>query len=206
MRNWKLKIAGILILGPTLWFAISALTDTTVDEARYAQLVSARRFEGRFMMWQIKMPWYRQLSKTTGFDPVSHYQKKAEALEESLRKSGALVGVGFYSPVRFYPAQGPEAQYVKLSSSEDYVSMLCRPRDVAYWQGTFCRITNRVSWGKLRTLGGNREEIMCILPDGQTVELSDGQRWLNESIESGWMVGVCVSNRFLIALRRKPGG
>jgi len=226
VKRQKITAVCLAILTPIIWYVVVELTDKrNADEVRYDRLVSARRSEARFMLWRMK-PWYARLSKLTRFDPVSHYQKKAEALETALLSSGALVYVSFYQPtpsayqrtanlarplitatgglLYVPPAQPSEMQCVRSWSDKDEISLLCRPRDVVYWQSTYCRITNRVSWGKLRKLGGNREEIMCILPDARIVELNDGQKWLNDSIESGWLVGVCASNKFLIALRRKP--
>lgn len=226
MRNWKLKIACVVLLGPILWFAVATLTDNrSPDEVRYDQLVSARSAEGRIMWWRTK-PWFVTLSKWTGFDPASHYQKKAEVLEESLHKSGALVGVSFYKPAfsnsksvvtnsgrlvptpagpYFAPAKKSDVSFVRFWSNNDEISLVCRPSDLPHWQSAFCCITNRVSWGRLRKLGGNREEIMCQLPDGRIVELDACQQWLNESIAKGWMVGICTSNRLLLASRRRLG-
>jgi len=210
-----------------LWFVVTALTDSrSTDEIRYDKLVNARQSEARFTVWRVK-PWYGFLSKLIRFDPANYYRNKADSLEKSLIGSGALVGVGFYKPTfsdskmvitspgrlfltpagppYFTRAQNPDAPFVKFWSDKDEISLICRPSDFPYWQSAYCCITNRVSWGRLRKLGGNREEIMCQLPDGRIVELAACQQWLNESIESGWMVGVCASNRLLVASRRKLG-
>ena len=228
MKHRKLRIAGIIAGVGILVLVVGVLTDKrSTEEVRYDNLLSARRSEARYIKWRTK-PLYRQFTKLTGFEPVSHYRSKADELEQSLKKSGGLISVGFYPPnflesgvtnayrgELFYRSNGlpyfasvrnSEAQYVnRFLDSKERVFLLCRPRDVGYWQAAFCTITNRVRWGTLRKLGGNREEIMCQLPDGSIVELDACQKWLNESIASGWMVGVCSSNRLLLASRRKLG-
>lgn len=228
MKSRKLHIAGVIAGVVLLVLLIGVFTDKrTADEVRYDNLLSARRSEARFMRWRANAA-YRFLTTLTRFEPVSHYQSKADKLEQSLLKSRALVGVEFYPPSLlesgatnafagqlFWSAKGfpymaslhpTEAQYVnRFISSKDGISLICRPRDVGYWQSAFCTITNRVRWGALRKLGGNREDILCQLPNGQIVELDACQKWLNESIASGWMVGVCSSNRLLLVSRRKLG-
>ncbi len=218
MKRSKITAGCLIILGPIVWYAVVELTDKrNADEVRYDRLVSARRSEARFMLWRIK-PFYARLSKLTRFDPVTHYQKKAEALEKSLRSSGALVYVSFYQPTPaayqrttvsggvpiVTSAKPPVAQYVRSWSDKDEISLLCRPRDVIRWQSTFCRITNRVIFGKLYKLSNNRDETECLLPDGRIVDLNACHQWLNESTASGLMVGVCASNRVLIVSHRKP--
>lgn len=226
VKPHKLCIACVIAGVGLLALAISGFTDKrSTDEVRYDKLLSARRSEARHMSWRTK-PLYRFLSNLVRFDPVSHYRGKADELEKALKKSGALIFVGFYPPSfldssatnafagqlflssdgfpYFASLQNSEVQYVnRFFGSKDDISLICRPRDVRYWQSAFCTITNRVRWGTLRKLGGNQEEIMCQLPDGTIVELDACQKWLNESIESGWMVGVCSSNRMLVASRQK---
>ena len=86
-------------------------------------------------------------------------------------------------------------QFTKWSFSTDTVSTLCRPNLVAFVQSAFCcDITNRVPWGELRRLGGSREEVVCRLPDRSIVDLDACQKWLNESIADGWMVGVTLQS------------
>ncbi|MFO1513715.1 MAG: hypothetical protein U1F83_12485 [Verrucomicrobiota bacterium] len=185
--------------------------------------MSTRRLEARFMLWRVK-PWYRSLSKLIRFDLLDHYATKADLLQKSLTESGYLIGLSFYRPVSVDPTFGPRTrmllvrpgsvgyyipttqarlQYAQLWDSRYSITLICRNGDAAYWQQFFCTITNRVRWGYLRNLGGDREDIDCHLPDGEVADLDTCQKWLNESVAAGWMVGVCASNRVLIASRRK---
>jgi hypothetical protein len=229
MKHRKLRIVGVVVGIGLLLMAVNVfLDDRSEDEVRYNKLVSLRQAESRFMGWRSKPVYQFVFTKLTRFDPVSHYRGKADELERSLRKSRALVMVSFYPPsflesgatnayrrrlffasngLPYYASfQNSEAQYVYRSlHDDDGITLTCRPRDVAYWQSAFCAITNRVQWGKLYKLGGNSEEIMCQLPDGTIVDLNACHKWLNASIASGWMVGVCYSNRVILTSRRKPG-
>lgn len=226
MKRRSLQVAlaiSALALG---WWLVTALrAGRTMDEARYDQLLSARRSEARFMLWQ-RNPWFGRFSKLTGFDPVAYYRRKSDELEQTLLKSGALITVTFYQPASgdsrllierpgtllispsgfpyFASIQNSGPSLVKSSVGGEEIMAVCRPCDFRYWQSAYCCLTNRVSWGPLRKLGGNREEVFCRLPDGQVVELEACQRWLNESVAAGWMVGVCRSNDFLLASRRQP--
>lgn len=216
MKRRRITAVCLMFLVPIVWYAVVELTDKrNADEVRYDRLVSARRSEARFMLWRMR-PWYARLSKLTRFDPFNYYQDKADGLEKSLLKSGALVYVSFYNPApsasKMFPlaavpyiasAQHPKAQYVRIGSDKDEISLTCRPRDVSYWQTTFSCITNRVNYGKLYKMVGNREETECHLPDDRVVDLNTCHQWLNESIASDWMVGVCASNRILIVSRQK---
>jgi hypothetical protein len=224
MKRRKLVVTAALVLCPIAWLAISALTDKrSAEDKRFDKMTSTRRLEARFMLWRVK-PWYRSLSKLIRFDLLNHYATKADALEKSLSDSGYLMGLSFYRSasddqvigsrakmllirpgrVGYYvPTAQARVQYACRWDDKDSITMLCRARDASYWQQAFCSITNRVRWGTLRKLGGDREEIDCWLPDGKLVDLETCQQWLNESVASGWMVGVCASNRILIASRRK---
>jgi hypothetical protein len=226
MKHRKLRIVGVVVGIGLLLMAVNGFLDKrSEDEVRYDKLVSLREAENHLMGWRSK-PGYRFITKWTRFDPINHYRARADELQRSLRKSGALVVVSFYPPsflegsatnafrgqfffltngLPYYASfQNSEAQYVYRSPYRDEeITLICRPRDVVYWQSAFCAITNRVRWGTLYKLGGEREDVMCQLPDGTIVELNACQKWLNESIASGWMVGVCSSNRLLIASRRK---
>jgi hypothetical protein len=224
-------ISGSVLLAVVAGFLLRNHAD---DGGRYDQLLSARRAEARFMRWRTTA-LYRFVSRVIGYDPVSHFGKKADQLESSLCKSGVLVWLTFYAPVHprqlhvkpslisFNPGQGivympppahrrSGAQYVKCSFyNGEQISLLCRPQDVAFWQSAFCCIRTRPRWGALRNLVGNREEDSCRLPDGSIVDLDVCQKWLNESVAQGWMVGVTVQSdrsghRLLVASRRKPGG
>jgi hypothetical protein len=64
-----------------------------------------------------------------------------------------------------------------------------------------------VPWGTLRRLGGSRDDADCRLPDGSIVGLDECQKWLNESVAGGWVVGVTLQSdrpgQSLIAATRK---
>jgi hypothetical protein len=224
MKPRKLVVPAALALCAIAWFAISALTDKrSADDKCFDKMASTRRLEARFMLWRVK-PWYRSLSKLVRFDLLDHYAKKADVLQKSLTESGYLIGLSFYRPKYVdqsnvlrakvqlmrpgsvgycVPTAQAQVQYAQLWDSRDSITLICRNRDAAYWQQFFCTITNRVRWGNMRKLGGDREDIDCHLPDGEVVDLDTCQKWLNESVAAGWMVGVCASNRVLIASRRK---
>jgi len=226
MKLRKRTVVAALVLGGTTWLLVSLLTDPrSADDRRFDRLTSLRCREVRFMRWRSK-PWYRSLSKLSGFDPLAHYAHEADVLEASLQKSGYLIGVQHYRPSFVVPAVGLRArellvrpgeapfyvpaakakvQYARLWDFSDSIWLVCRKRDAAYWQQVFCAITNRVRWGKLRKLSVNNENVDCYLPDGEMVDLGACQDWLNESVAAGWMVGVCGSNGVLIASRRRPG-
>jgi hypothetical protein len=228
MKHRKLRIVGVVVGIGLLLMAVNVFLDQrSEDEVRYDKLVSARQAENRFWGWSAK-PAYKLFTRVTRLDLINHYRAKADELQRSLRKSGALVVVSFYPPsfleesatnafrgrwffatngLPYYASfQNFEPQYVYRSPfRDDEITLICRPRDVVYWQSAFGTITNRVQWGKLYKLVGNSEEIRCQLPDGTIVDLNACHKWLNASIASGWMVGVCYSNRVMLTSRRKPG-
>src|SRR5438093_5662537 len=90
-----LFVAGGLIL---LAVVAGFLTrDRNDDEGRYDQLIGALRAEARFDRWRTTAP-YRLVARVTGFDAVSHFRQKADQLESSLYKRGALTSLTFFAP------------------------------------------------------------------------------------------------------------
>lgn len=55
-------------------------------------------------------------------------------------------------------------------------------------------VGSRSAAEELRRLGGSREEVVCRLPDRSVEDLDGCQKWLNESIDEGWMVGVTLQS------------
>jgi len=98
-------------------------------------------------------------------------------------------------------------------SESEMVTLRCRPEQIASAQSAFCSITNRVRWGQLTKLWGSPEEFVGRLPDGSQVDLKACQKWLNNSVAAGWMVGVArlsdgvvVPTREMMELKALPAG
>lgn len=229
MKNRKSLI--VCAIGGLILLAVASgvlHTQPDDDGNRYEELLRVRRAEARFIHWRTNAA-YRFVSRAARFDLATHYGQSANKLETLLVKSGGLVWLRFYAPSRpdqligqpylnssgrldfMRRDQNPlgNNQYVKCSFSEDAIRLLCRPKDVAFWESAFTCITNRVRWGKLSAFAGNNEEASCSLPDGSIVPLVTCRNWMDESINSGWMVGIYSQTdqrgqSRLIASRRKP--
>jgi hypothetical protein len=169
-------------------------------------------------------PAYRKVAQATGVDPFERFHAKSQQEADSLYASGDLVSLTFWIPnLRrrqtqvqrdlMVIAQSNPARMIASGgfSGDDTMAFLCRPEDVGFWQSALCcDITNRVPWGKLRWLGGSRDDVDCRLPDRSIVDLDACAKWLNESVAAGWMVGVTLESdhpghSVIVATRRKPG-
>ena len=239
MKRRKLIIAcmvGVLAFAAVIAFAL--LSSRKDVEGRYDQLLRARRLEARFTRWS-STGAYRLAVGVTRSDPAGHFRNQANKLESSLCKAGALVWLNFYGyalhpqlvgqrglgswneipqagKTSFVPAEAPRqsgAQWVRwgVDDRRQQIRVLCRPQDAGFWRSANCCITNRVQWGALIKFIDDPDFISCRLPDGSIVDLGVGQRWLNQSIAEGWMVGFellqepSVDSRVVLS-RRKPGG
>jgi len=234
MKHPKTPIAcalGILILLAT--FAGVVLFQPTDEESRYQQLLRAHRNECRFAHWRTNAA-YRFVSSVTRHDWIGSFGQKADKLETSIRQSGGLVRMTFLvkgvptqlnfqtARMRYYTNESfwfmpgelqhnNTNQYVRYNfRKEGQINLVCRPKDSAFWQTSFCCITNQVRWRDLWELGGNIE-LPCRLPDGSIVELDAARNWLNNSVRDGWLVGVRLErdqrgDNLLVASRRKRSG
>ena len=123
------------------------------------------------------------------------------------QRSQVAITLGQGIPVYYGPWIEPSphgGRYARcIFYYDDLLTMLCRAEDVPLWQARFCYMTNRVRWGALRKLAGNRETDSCLLPNNTLVDLNEGQKWLNDSIVEGWKVGVMPQGSRIVALRRK---
>ena len=148
-------------------------------------------------------------------------RQSAQEVRMSLYKTGDLVSLTVWVP-DLQPLQlhslprgimasnGDAYDEWSFSASDDILTMLVRPSYVASLKSDLCCITNRVPWGKLRQLGGSNDDALFRLPDGREVGLEECQKWLNDSIVQGWMVGIVVECRspghwVINAMRKKAG-
>ncbi len=195
-------VLGFVCVIAVLW----SLSYPRDRSAQYRQLLSAQRLWTRLVRWQFS-PSYRKISEATKVDPVRQLRQRIDRLESSLHQSGDLVSLTFWVPdlqarrnqvdakvvgiMRSYPDQ-----FWKWTiTSDGRFNALCRPDLVARVQSVVCcDITNRVTREELRRLGGFRDEVACRLPDHSVVDLDGCQKWLNESIDEGWMVGVTLQS------------
>jgi hypothetical protein len=163
----------------------------------------------------------RVVSHATGIDPVEVVRIQAAKQKQLLYRDGMLVSLTFWTPnlrsrspqiegaMRAVTKERPTDFSSWRMSSDDTVSVCCCPDAVTYVQTAFgCDITNRVPWGALQALAGSREEGICRLPDGSLVPLDTCHKWLNDSIASGWMIGICLqsdrpSQGVIVASRKK---
>ena len=206
-------LGALALLMVGFWIASSRQQGGQAD---YESLVRAERWRFRFFVWWQRSPVYRTVVRVTGIDFEKHNRQKIEALEKTLEKSGYLVTVGILVPndlaIRKTLAEIQRTNTTKNATpaflrcqfrTDGSVWVDCRRQDLPFWQAASCHITNRVAYGDLRSFGGSREEIDFRLPDGRTVDLDACQRWLNESIAAGWMVGVSHVGKVLSAHRQK---
>jgi len=197
------------------------------DDARLRELSRVKRLRARLLPYRFS-PTYRKIAAVTKVDPERGLSNRVNRLENSLYHSGSLVSLTFWVPnLRLGPKEiqnlvlmtnSPFDQFTLWTfSPDDTVSIMCPREQVASAESVFCCITNRVPWGTLRRLGGSRDDADCRLPDGSIVGLDECQKWLNESVAGGWVVGVTLQSdrpgQSLIAATRKraeaeaqPGG
>ncbi len=136
-----------------------------------------------------------------------------------LYRSDTLMHLAFYAPDLPERAAGLSRQQLEVlhdrtfievqSSDSDSVTITCLPEMRSNLQSRFCDIPNYIPRGPLtRLAGGNSDDIECRLPDGSVVDVTALQKWLNESVATGWRVGVSrvfgtKGPREIVALRQR---
>jgi len=172
---------------------------------RFCALSRANHLRAKLEPYRFS-PLYRRLSALAKADLIDRLGQRVERLEGSLIASGELVKVWFWLPnldaqqnhvptnLAGFMNNSPDQIVRWWVSGEDIGCLLCRPGFVKSAQSTFCCFTNRVPWGRLRQLGGSRDDVVCLLPGGLLVDLDQCQRFLNESIAAGFRVGVLAES------------
>jgi hypothetical protein len=194
-------LAAVLTVG--LWIVHSPVGN---GDARFHALLRADHLRQRLEPYRFS-PIYRKITEVTKVDLIERERERAQRLDLSLLRSGDLVSLWFFVPnleaqenlvrSKFEALLRDSPDQVAtwwLDARDDTVCVHCRPGFVVTAQCVFCCITNRVPWGKLRALGGSRDDVDCYLPGSSVVELDQCLKWLNESVAAGWRVGVMAKS------------
>ena len=153
----------------------------------------------------------------TGRDPDAGGEriKRAKSEERLLSASGDHVWLTIWLPELNKLDRGsirerlqnrpPGVSFVPWAVTTDDTMMgYVRPGDLASWQSTFCEITNRIAWEHMPLVLAAQGD--CRLADGSRVDFHAWQKWLDDSIASGWSVGVSLvqsNHSVLVAARKK---
>lgn len=165
----------------------------TIEEARNLASVVARHESS---------PVVEGISKAMGTNVRDYLQNRVADQERMASKSGDLVSLTLWAPgLHSMPAKMNFFTRSRTNSAhfvgwkfwgDDLMTGYVRPEEVGIWQAEVCTITNSVMWserGVFKLVGVPAD---CLLPDGSHVGTDQLAKWLDESTEQGWCVGVSL--------------
>lgn len=198
--------------------ALWALWPPSSDAGRFRELMRLQRWSG--WLQRHRSSWaYARLRNLTQVDPADRMGERGRQLEMELLRSGFLVSVTAYVPdqaarkrqvasrLPVLAGQYP-GQFVTWADWGDFFSVTCRPDAAKAFQAdSSFHCTQRIPWGDIRRLAGNRDEAECRLSDGRVTDLDTCWQWLNESVHQGWAVTVMsrvgAPGRVILASRER---
>ena len=217
MRSGKL-LRIFLVLGLVAFVLIVASNARNDREARLRKIEEARSLTSVVARHE-SSPVVQGISKVMGTN-VGDYLKNRVAVQERMAsKSGDLVSLTIWAPslhsmpakMNFFTASRTNsAHFVGWKFwGDDLMTGYVRPEEVGIWQAELCTITNSVMWserGVFKLVGGPAD---CLLPDGSHVRTDQLAKWLDESTEQGWSVGVSLVQNgtdLLVGTRKRIRG
>jgi hypothetical protein len=214
MRSGRL-LCGFLAVGVVAVVLIVASNARSSREARLRKIEEVRSLRAVVARHE-KSPVVQGISKVMRTNLEDHLKNRVKAQERMASKAGDLVSVTIWAPglhsmsaqMKFSPKPRiNSAHFVAWQfSGDDLMTGYVRPEEIGIWQAELCTITNSFMWserGVFKLVGGAAD---CLLPDGSQVRSDQLAKWLDDSIEQGWCVGVSLvqnGNNLLVGTRKR---
>lgn len=190
------------------------------DEIRFQTMLRSERLPGQLARCGLSEP-NGLVARITGYNLFVRYQQEALLLRANLDESGFFTRLFLYAPDLDHPnaAQFPWIMNARrnqglysggIAFPTHEIAIHCRFQDVPRWLALVpCQITNRLDYPTLLDFSRSGEQTPCRLPDGSSLDLTGGLRWLNEGIEHGSGVAIArqslpTGSNVLYLLRTKP--